>query len=126
MGNDSEGLLLGAPPSAIDRRTSRNSHRVVERLRAPGEDRFAIGDDEEKQREAKTKAHAAKTVVPQAKSKRSEEGRRSRRIRRRPWRHKRSEERQRPRRIRRREPKRGEDQGAYDEDQGAECEVEDQ
>ena len=66
MGNDSKGLLLGAQPSAIDRRPARNlnattrsgpglASRAVKGLQASSEDRgaygenqFATGGDEEK------------------------------------------------------------------------------
>ena len=72
MGNDSEGLLLGAPPSSIDRRPARNlnattrspagsASRAVEGLQVSGEDRGATGEDEEKRREAKTRAPTAKS-----------------------------------------------------------------
>ena len=77
-------VVLGAPPSAIDRRPARNlnattrspgsASRAVEGLQpssedrgAYGEDRFAIGDDEEKRRATETEAHTAKTVAPQEK-----------------------------------------------------------
>ena len=120
MGDDSEGLLLGAPPSAIDRRPTRNlnattrspagsASRAVEGLQASGEDRGAIGEDEEERRVTKTEAPTAKTEAPQAKTKTSEEWRRPRRIRRR----------SRRQRRRQRSAKRG-------EDQVADCEVEDQ
>ena len=87
MGNDSEGLLLGAPPSAINRRPARNlnattrsppgsASRSVKGLHASGEDRgaygenrFATGEDEEKRRVTKTEAPTAKTGSPQAKTK---------------------------------------------------------
>ena len=101
MGDDCEGLLLGAPPSAIDRRPTRNlnattrspglASRAVEGLQASGEDRgaygedrFATGEDEEKRRVTKTEAPTAKTEALQAKTKTSEEWRRPRRLRRRP------------------------------------------
>ena len=85
MGNDSEGLLLGAPPSAIDRRPARNlnattrsppgsASRAVKGLQASGEDRFATGEDEEKRREARTRAPRAKTRAPTAKSKTRRDG----------------------------------------------------
>ena len=92
MGNNSEGLPLGAPPSAIDRRPARNlnattrsppgsASRAVKGLQASGEDRgtydedrFVTGEDEEKQREAKTRAPRAKTRAPTAKSKTRREG----------------------------------------------------
>jgi len=91
MGNDSEGLLLGEPPSAIDRRPTHNWNATTRsppgfrcrprRLRrgpvrhrrrrreaksgedrgACGEDRFAIGEDEEMRRVAKTEAPTVKT-----------------------------------------------------------------
>ena len=108
MGNDSEGLLLGAPPSAIDRRPARNlnattrsppvsASRAVKGLQASGEDRgaygenrFATGEDEEKRRMTKTEAPTAKTGSPQAKTKRIEEGQRPGRLGRRPRRRLRS------------------------------------
>ena len=102
MGNDSEGLLLGVPPSAIDRRPAHNlnamtrsppgsASRAVKGLQASGEDRgaygedrFTTGEDEEKRRVAKTEAPAARTGSPQAKTKRSEERRRPGRLGRKP------------------------------------------
>ena len=86
--------LLGAPPSAIDRRPAHNlnattrsppgsASRTVKGLQASGEDRgaygenrFATGEDEEKRRVTKIEAPTAKTGSPQAKTKRSEERRR--------------------------------------------------
>ena len=108
MGNDSEGLLLGAPPSAIDRRPARNlnattrsppgsASRVVKGLQASGEDRgtygengFATGEDEEKRRVTKTEAPTAKTDWPQAKTKRNGERRSPKCLRRKPGRRLRS------------------------------------
>jgi len=93
MGDDSEGLLLGTPPLAIDRKPADHfgsNDKVFCRLSIPSE-RRASGF---KRREAKTKVQTVKTRA--------------------------SEERRRPRskQRRRRQAKRVEDQGPNNEDEG--------
>ena len=119
--NDKVSSRLGKPSSqrasGFGRRPRRLRRRPVRHRRrrrepksgeargAYGKDWFATGEDEEKRRVAKTEAPTVKTGWPQAKTKRSGERQRPRRLRRRLVGHRR----------RRREVERGEDRGAYGE-----------
>ena len=75
------GKPSGRRASSFGRRPRR--HRRRRREAKSDEDRGATGEDEDKWRVAKTKAHTAKTATPKAKAKISEERQRPRHLRRR-------------------------------------------